>query len=570
MSSSSPAPSPSRRPFTHRLSDENSQDRVQFSSPPSPLSQQRPIRHDLSPSPRHRRLQRPSHPLPPHQHLHQQQSHSIVPPALPEWMTPAVISAGYVVVTLVNEGSFGIVLKARRVTDGLWVAIKVVRKASLSEREHAALRKQAITLRALRHRYIIELFDDFEDDDFFYHVFEYLHGGDLYDRLEARGKPFSEPQVLFLARQLFYAVSYLHSKRAAHRDIKLENFVFETLPTDRRQVMKLIDFDLLVVRSAAAPPTELCNDMCGTILYVSPEIASASEHVPEQSDMWACGVMLFVLLSYHMPFQGVSGHQILRAVRTADPHFNPAIWAPISVETRQLVRDLLAKNGASRPTAAQALERVKAIQAMSREAQVSGGRLRALTRGLRSVSLNIWDPSGRVVRRSRGPPDAHKTNFEDSASDQRLSRRSRNFPVEDSHSSASESIRTSFVHNSGIDSEAGSAPLLSGAGIRSQQMFGRNSALALTNPFKDAQGDSEDVATDASRVSSEFQTSPTLGGILARKRAVQNHRSKRDIPQIQAVPPLRSSRRLRKQGGLAMRIRNWMTFGGGSGTDNGR
>lgn len=471
-------------------------------------------------------------------------------------MTPAVVTAGYVVVHVVNEGSFGTVLKGRRLADGVWVAIKVVRKASLSEREQSALRKQALTLRVIRHRYIVEFYDEFEDDTFFYHVFEFLHGGDLYDRLEARGKPFSEPQVLFLARQLFYAISYLHSKRAAHRDIKLENFVFETLPSDRRQVMKLIDFDLLVVRSASAPPVELCNDMCGTILYVSPEIASAREHVPEQSDMWACGVMLYVLLSYHMPFQGTTGRQILRAVRTADPHFTPAVWASVSAETRQLVRDLLSKNGAARPTALQALERVKSIQALSREAQ-PGSKLRALTRGLRSVSLNIWDPSGRVVRRSRGPPDARKYDEDGPAS----ARRSRShFPGEEPVST--NSLRSSFILHQGADNEAGSAPVLTDA--RSQQLLGRNSALTLPNPFKDPR----DPRLESSGASSEFQASATLGGILARKRAAQQHRSKNEIPQIQAaVSPLRSSRRLRKHGGFATRFRNWIHLGGG---DHGR
>ncbi|CDF41272.1 Serine/threonine protein kinase Endoplasmic reticulum [Chondrus crispus] len=472
-------------------------------------------------------------------------------------MTPAIVAAGLVVVHVVHSGDFGTVLKGRRQSDGHWVAIKVVRKASLSEREHAALRKQAITLRVIRHRYIVQFFDDFEDDAFFYHVFEFLHGGDLYDRLEARGRPFSEPQVLFLARQLFYAVSYLHSRRAAHRDIKLENFVFETLPSDRRQVMKLIDFDLLVVRSASAPPVELCNNIGGTILYLSPEIASAREHVPEQSDMWACGVMLFVLLSYHMPFQGSTGRQILRAVQSTEPHFTPSIWASVSTETRQLIRDLLSKNGANRPTATQALERVKAIQALSRESQPSS-KLRVLTRSLRSVSLNLWDPSGRMLRRSRNaPPNVRKGDDKDASGTTRRSQS--NFPGEEPVSV--NSLRSSFVLHHGAGSEAGSAPVVTDT--RSDQFFGRNSALALTN-FKDPR----DPRPQPSVTNSEFQTPVTLSGLLARKRAGQQHRNKNDLPQIQASgSPSRSSRRLKKQSGFAMRLRNWISL---SGSDSGR
>lgn len=318
-------------------------------------------------------------------------------------MTDAVVSAGYVVKSVVSEGSFGTVLKAQRLSDQVFVALKAVPKARLSDKDCATIRKQALALRALKHRYIVQFHDDFEDRIYFYHVFEFLHGGDLYERLETRGKPFSEAQVLFLARQIFYAVSYMHSKRAAHRDIKLENFVFETSPSDERQVMKLIDFDLLIVRSRQSPRTETCTEMCGTILYVSPEIASGREHVPEESDMWACGVMLFVLLSYQMPFQGASGRHILWAVRTTEPHFAPAIWANVSAGTKALVMDLLNKNAAERPTAEQALERVKMIQSQARQSGgESSSRLKALTRGLRSVSLNLWDQSGNLARRGTG------------------------------------------------------------------------------------------------------------------------------------------------------------------------
>lgn len=464
---------------------------------------------------------------------------------LQEWMTPALVAAGYVVLQVVNEGSFGTVLKGKSGPDGLCVAIKLVRKQRLSEKEMAAMRKQAITLRALRHRYIAHFYDDFEDEQYFYHVFEFLHGGDLYDRLESRGKPFSEPQVLFLARQLFYSISYLHSRRAAHRDIKLENFVFETPPSDPRQVMKLIDFDLLVVRSRHSPRTETCNDMCGTILYVSPEIASAREHVPEQSDMWACGVMLYVLLSYHMPFQGSTGRQILRAVRSTEPHFGLPVWSNISPETKQLVKDLLTKDGSARPTAEEALERVKQIQAMSRPSQNTSGRLRSLTRGFRSVSLSIWDPSGNVIRRERSE------SRKEARSNSRRSRSGvRTAMTEDSHSAP----RNPLILNSSAHAQQNSASETA----RNEQTnrAARNVALTISNTAHNKEEETQD--------GNEFLTSPALGGSLARKRIVQNHRSKSELPDRDSLGPLRSSRRLRKQIGIGMRIRNWMHIGSNS------
>lgn len=545
MSMPPPVPNPERRrrPLTHRLSDENSLDRVLFASPNNVFRPPSP-----APSPRKKGS------------LRGQDGQQYVP--LDEWMTPAVQEAGLIITHVINEGSFGTVLKGRKYVDGSVLAVKVVKKSGLSEREQASMRKQAITLRTLRHRYIAEFYDDFEDEEYFYHVFEYLQGGDLYDRLEARGKPFSEAQVLFLARQMFYAVSYLHSKRAAHRDIKLENFVFETIPSDRRQVMKLIDFDLLVMRSASAPAVELCNDICGTIYYVSPEIASERQHVPEQSDMWACGVMLYVLLTYHMPFQGNTNRETLKAVRSTEVHFNPAVWAFISNETRSLVKDLLNKNGNVRPTALEALDRVKAIQANHRDSHNSS-KLRSLTRGLRSVSLNVWDPAGRIARRPRGSQERRPP---ENAANTRRSHS--NFPGEESVS-GSEYATTSFVPHSVTDSEAESAPtLLDGRGPSQHSLFGRGpsrkNGTTGIHHMKDYQ---REQLLEGSRISSDYHVSPIRDPSNEKRRVGYGMRGKNDIPELQAISPMRSSRRVRKQSKLAMRIRNWIHFGSG---DHGR
>lgn len=139
------------------------------------------------------------------------------------------------------------------------------------------------------------LVDAFEHPKYIFHVFEFLHGGDLFDRLEACGRPFMDHQALELPVQILRAVGYLHPRRAAHRDIKLENFVFETVPTARAPVLKLVDFDLLLLRGRDATPGATWSDMYGTVLYVPPKLVAAREFVPEEVDMWAVGVVLLVL-----------------------------------------------------------------------------------------------------------------------------------------------------------------------------------------------------------------------------------------------------------------------------------
>ena len=276
----------------------------------------------------------------------------------------ALEGAGYAVISELSDGSFGAVYRATRMRDGLDVAAKAVRRDRLSPEELAAVRSQSATLSSLHHRHLVSLVEAFDHPNYIFHVFEFLHGGDLFDRLEARGRPFEERDALELAAQMLRAVGYLHARRAAHRDIKLENFVFATVASAQTPVLKLIDFDLLLVRGRDAPPGATCTDMCGTVLYVPPELAAAREYVPEEADMWALGVVLFVLLCFEMPFQGRAPRDILREVRNAAPSFAGPAWRKISRRSRELVEMLLSKSGAARPSAEEALTRVESIMAM--------------------------------------------------------------------------------------------------------------------------------------------------------------------------------------------------------------
>lgn len=411
------------------------------------------------------------------------------------------------------------------------VVIKAIPKNGLTLPALDALRELTVTLYSFRHRYINRLIRHFEDVDCFYHVFEYLPGGDLYSRLEQRGRPFTEQQALFIVRQVLDAVSYIHERGFTHRDIKLENLVFKTKPQSQIQVLQLIDFDLLirtpasgharavaaaattatataatatadgaetgnatatasvgarqldaleqstspvsaasqsvmsqctqvspgdtspccrarnftaavhasttasavtsrtdardeygsvvddvdlsvctstvwatnpkvhiepyespassrsracsspassladartainVCRADTAPmpsPQHMMPELVGTILYVSPEIAANQPHVPEQSDMWAVGVLFYSLIAFCMPFQAPSSDDVLSLIQTAEPDFSAACWQNISAETIQLISVLLSKHGRHRPTAAASLSVVKDIEARFR------------------------------------------------------------------------------------------------------------------------------------------------------------------------------------------------------------
>eukprot|EP00171_Calliarthron_tuberculosum_P017157 IDg17157t1 len=151
--------------------------------------------------------------------------------------------------------------------------------------------------------------------------------------------------------------------------------------------------------------------MCGTVLYVPPELAAAREYVPEEADMWAVGVVLYVLLCFEMPFQGRAPRDILREVRVAQPSFAGPAWKRVSRRTRELVELLLSKSGAARPAAEEALARVEMIAAGAPTAP------RNVTMSLRNMSARLMVASRSRRARTRVRRLARGAALEDEISD---------------------------------------------------------------------------------------------------------------------------------------------------------
>lgn len=366
-----------------------------------------------------------------------------------EWaQVSALQSRDLVVTSTLSSGAFGAVLVAvpMRQHAGEPVVVKAVPKLGLRPHEERSVLSMPSLLHGtdadnpIRHKYVCSVLDAFEDADFYFHVFEYLPGGDLYSRLEERGRPYTEAQALFLLRQILFAAHFLHSRNLAHRDIKLENFVFLTMPGDKHQAIKLIDFDLLIstetapnVRSGSVEyprtasgtidnreevyvdtswsPAALLpqadrseadslfvhdsdssvalnrlglrgfdpdsghsssrnraaqlreSELVGTTLYISPAIANGQPHVPQESDMWAIGVVFYTLLTFEIPFHAETHDEVLYRIRDYNPSFSSEAWANVSPDTVALARALLNKNAAERPSAQDALMWTRRIQA---------------------------------------------------------------------------------------------------------------------------------------------------------------------------------------------------------------
>mmetsp|Transcript_38366 Transcript_38366/g.119345 ORF Transcript_38366/g.119345 Transcript_38366/m.119345 type:complete len:422 (+) Transcript_38366:2-1267(+) len=185
----------------------------------------------------------------------------------------------------------------------------------------------------------------FESEEEIDLVMEFMEGGELYDRL-SKCKQYTEASAADATRQMLLAVAYLHAHQVAHRDLKLENFLYEKKETSH---LKLIDFGF----SKVWDPNIKMHMSCGTLSYVAPEVLKKS--YTSQCDLWSLGVIAFILLVGYMPFSGSEDKQT-RDIQAGNFKVKPERWALVSPQAREFVTSLLQVNPDVRLTAKSALK----------------------------------------------------------------------------------------------------------------------------------------------------------------------------------------------------------------------
>jgi calcium-dependent protein kinase len=208
------------------------------------------------------------------------------------------------------------------------------------------------TLRQLDHPNIVRLEEVYESQSEIYLVQELCLGGELFDRLDEQPDyHYTEAECARLVKQMLSAVRYLHSKGIIHRDLKLENFLFSS--TSKDSELKMIDFGL----SKHFRYGEVQTEAVGTPYTVAPEVIRGS--YDERCDVWAIGVISFLLLSGDPPFGGCGGPEPLMTVRSnilrGAFRFEPEeIWANVSGLAQDFIKDMLKTDPKDRPTARKA------------------------------------------------------------------------------------------------------------------------------------------------------------------------------------------------------------------------
>jgi len=195
---------------------------------------------------------------------------------------------------------------------------------------------------------IVRLDEVYESESEIYLVQELCLGGELFDRLDEQSDyHYTENQCARLVKQMLSSLVYLHSKAIIHRDLKLENFLFSSRKPGSE--LKLIDFGL----SKHIQCGEEQHESVGTPYTVAPEVISGS--YDERSDLWAIGVITYLLLSGETPFGGCDGENLMEVrenILQGSFAFEPEdTWEGVSELAKDFIRRLLVVDYRQRPSA---------------------------------------------------------------------------------------------------------------------------------------------------------------------------------------------------------------------------
>jgi len=252
--------------------------------------------------------------------------------------------------TILNEplglGSFSKVKKVKRKNSGKECALKIIPKSGSSLNTQQNFIKEVNILMRLDHPNIMKILHFGQDSSNFYIVSDLYTGGELFDRI-TQVEHFDEEMAAQTMQQLLSAIRYCHKHGIMHGNIKPENIVYETpMPT---APIRVIDFEL---SQFFDKNTKLTRSQ-GSPYYIAPEVIKGS--YDERSDIWSCGVILYILLCGYPPFNSENDQVVMNKILQGKLEFQGEIWQNVSNEAKSFIQKMMERDVYLRFTAAQAL-----------------------------------------------------------------------------------------------------------------------------------------------------------------------------------------------------------------------
>ena len=270
--------------------------------------------------------------------------------------TPYEFNQMYKIGPLIGYGTTSKVYALKQKSNNLKLACKVIDKRRISiDANHEAilmqLRSETIILKKLNHPNIVKFYDVIETRTMIFIVMEYIKGEELFDYILNLGS-LNEEKALTIMQGLLSAVNYLHSQGVIHRDIKAENLLI--LFDDKENVqVKMIDFGFSKILRY-----DLAGSFLGTGGYIAPEIRQHKQY-SRSVDMWACGILLYVMLSGRLPFSTVVNS--LPTQLSSEEIFGFSLqfpeerWSHVSQNAKDLIEALLTIDPIKRITVKEAI-----------------------------------------------------------------------------------------------------------------------------------------------------------------------------------------------------------------------
>ncbi|PKA45643.1 Calcium-dependent protein kinase isoform 2 [Apostasia shenzhenica] len=248
-----------------------------------------------------------------------------------------------------GRGQFGVTYLCTETATGRSYACKSISKRKLVHKNDREDIKREIQI--MQHlsgqSNIVEFKGAYEDKNSVHLVMELCAGGELFDRIIAKGH-YSERAAASICRAIVNVVNSCHFMGVMHRDLKPENFLLAS--RNEGAMLKATDFGLSVFIEEG----KVYRDIVGSAYYVAPEVLRRS--YGKEADIWSAGVILYILLSGVPPFWAETEKGIFDAILEGEIDFESEPWPSISSSAKDLVRKMLTQDPRKRITSAQVLE----------------------------------------------------------------------------------------------------------------------------------------------------------------------------------------------------------------------
>ncbi|XP_071952328.1 calcium/calmodulin-dependent protein kinase type II delta chain-like isoform X7 [Antedon mediterranea] len=249
----------------------------------------------------------------------------------------------------IGKGAFSVVKRCLHIPTSQEYAAKIINTSKMSARDLHKLQREERICRQLRHNNIVRLHYSIRVGNFHYFIFDLVTGGELFDDIVAR-EYYSEADASHCIQQIMESVEHCHKASVIHRDLKPENLLLASKA--KGAAVKLADFGLAIEAENDKPSW---YGFAGTPGYLSPEVLR-KEAYGKPVDMWACGVILYILLVGYPPFWDEDQQKLYNIIKHGKYDYPSPEWDTVTQEAKDLINRMLTIEPSRRITASEALK----------------------------------------------------------------------------------------------------------------------------------------------------------------------------------------------------------------------